>query len=152
MNIKEKRTIYKHNQVPSRVGQLTDFAVDDWCVVLLFGRKETPRAPRMNRYMLQIRDAASFEFLQSFVLPIIHSDVCRFDYSRGFVVTGSDDSRVRSVSFHLTGFSHDWCVSLIRIWNVSEGTCDGDFQHGCKTLSSLKFVDSTSFMGGWLWF
>ncbi len=107
MNVREKSTIYKLNEVPSRVGQLTDFAFDEWCVVLLFGRKETPRAPRMNRYMLQIRDAASFELLQSFVLPIITSDICRFDYSRGFVVTGSDDSPVRSVSFHLTGFSRD---------------------------------------------
>jgi hypothetical protein len=105
MNVRTKSSIYQNNEVPSRTGQLTDFALDDWRVVLFFGRKETPRSSRMDRYLLQIRDSATFLLLQSFVLPIVHSDICHFDYSSGFVVTGSDDSPIRSGYFNLTGYS-----------------------------------------------
>ena len=104
MNVRTKNSIYKNNEISSRSGLLSDFSLDDWRVVLFFGKKETPRSSRINRYLLQIRDSATFLLLRSFVLPIVQSDICHFDYSSGFVVTGSDDSPIRSVYFNLTGY------------------------------------------------
>lgn len=95
MNPKERKNIFQNETVPSRVGVLFDFAVDEWRVVLFFGRKENPRLQRIDRYLLQIRNSITFSLLQSFVVPAVQSGLCHFDYSCGFIVTGSDDSPIR---------------------------------------------------------
>ncbi|XP_057369937.2 LOW QUALITY PROTEIN: uncharacterized protein LOC130691049 [Daphnia carinata] len=121
MNTRTKESMYQNLEVTSRVGQLSDFTLDDWRIILFFGRKENPRLQQVDRYILQIRDLASFMLLKSFVLPITRSRVCHFDYSNGLAVTGSNDSP-------------------IRIWNVVNGTCDGDFSHGGDSLFALKII------------
>ncbi|KZS21771.1 Uncharacterized protein APZ42_011771 [Daphnia magna] len=121
MNTRTKQSLYQNLEIPSRVGQLSDFTLDHWRIILFFGRKENPRLKQVDRYLLQIRDLASFTLLKSFVLPVTRSRVCHFDYSNGFAVTGSDDSP-------------------IRIWNVANGTCDGDFSHGGGSLFALKII------------
>ncbi|KAI9564844.1 hypothetical protein GHT06_008585 [Daphnia sinensis] len=121
MNTTTKESLYQNLEIPSRVGQLSDFSLDEWRIILFFGRKENPRLQQVDRYVLQIRDLASFTLLRSFVLPVTRSRVCHFDYSNGLAVTGSDDSP-------------------IRIWNVTNGTCDGDFSHGGGNLFALKII------------
>lgn len=145
MNTRTKQSLYQNLEIPSRVGQLSDFTLDHWRIILFFGRKENPRLKQVDRYLLQIRDLASFTLLKSFVLPVTRSRVCHFDYSNGFAVTGSDDSPIRSVEINSTGYMIDM-VWLIRIWNVANGTCDGDFSHGGGSLFALKYVDSKSFI------
>lgn len=95
MNLKEKTTIFNNQEVPERVGTLFDVGLDDWRIILFFGSSENPRSNRIDRYKIQIRDLASFDLIMAFVLPVIYSSICHFDYSNGFAVTGSDESPIR---------------------------------------------------------
>lgn len=98
MNLKEKTTIFSNQEVPERIGTLCDFALDDWRIILFFGSSENPRFHRIDRYRMQIRDLTTFELIMAFVLPVVYSSICHFDYSNGFAVTGSDDSPIRLVN------------------------------------------------------
>lgn len=97
MNPKEKTTIFTNQEVPERVGNLFDFAIDDWRIILFLGSSENPRFHRIDRYRIQIRDLATFALIKGFVLPLVYSTTCHFDYSNGFAVTGSNDSPIRLV-------------------------------------------------------
>lgn len=101
MNTRTKESIYQNLEVPNRIGQLSDFTLDEWRIVLFFGRTKNPHLQRVDQYLLQIRDMATFALLKSFVLPITRSPLYHFDYSNGFAVTGADDSPIRSVEMNI---------------------------------------------------
>jgi len=95
MNIATKSTIYPYENIHADVGSLCDFALDYSFIVLFFGTKSLSSLKYFDRYKLQVRDTITFDRIQSFVLPRVDSDICFFDYSKGFVVTGSADSPIR---------------------------------------------------------
>lgn len=139
MNPREMTTSYKNLEIPKRIGLLCDVRMDNKHIVLFFGTNENPRLKRIDRYRIHIRELETFSFLGSFVLPIVHSPVCYFDYSNGFAITGSDDSPIRLTIFNCILQVLALMLSLTRIWNVSAGTCDGDFSHESH-LSAIRSV------------